>query len=88
MRKKRKKPNKKEAQQKHFERRSLERVGVILNQKEIVRQIQTGGLAFVERQSNRITLYRLEHSGKAYKVVYDKLRKQVVTIMEAENETG
>jgi len=83
MRKRRKKADKKEAQKKHFERRSLERVGVLLDQKEIVRQIQTGGLPFIERQSNRITLYRLEHLGKAYKVVYDKQRKQVVTIMEA-----
>ena len=78
--------NKKEAQRKHFERRSIERVGVLLNQKDLVQQIQSGGLEFIERQSNRITLYRLNHLEKFYRVVYDKNRKQVVTIMEEQCE--
>ena len=77
----RKRLNKKEAQSKHFERRSLERVGVILNQKEIIRQIQNNELAVIGKQTNRITLFQLERLGKFFKVAYDKNRKQVVTIM-------
>ncbi len=77
----RKKLSKKEAQSRHFERRSIERVGVILNQNEIVRQIQNNELSVIGKQTNRVTLFKLEHLGKSFKVAYDKNRKQVVTIM-------
>ncbi len=77
----RKKKDKKEAQRIHFEKRSLQRVGIILNRKEIIRKIHNQELEFIERQSNRVSLFRLIHEGTAYKVVYDKERKQIVTIL-------
>lgn len=80
----RKKLSKKQAQSRHFERRSIERVGVILNQNEIVRQIQNNELSVIGKQTNRITLFKLERLGKSFKVAYDKNRKQVVTIMPEE----
>lgn len=80
--KKRKKINsKKEAQRHHFEMRTLQRVGQVLNQKELIWKIQNGELEFIERQSNRVSLFRYVINGTAYKIVYDRQRKQVVTIL-------
>lgn len=76
-----KKKDKREAQRKHFEKRSIQRVGVLLNRKEIIHKIQNGELEFIERQSLRVSLFRYVHNGTAYKIVYDKNRKQVVTIL-------
>lgn len=73
--------SKKKAVKKHFYKRSLERVGVLLNEKELVRKIQNQELEFIERQSNRKTVYRLEYLGKFYRIVYDKDRKQIITIL-------
>ena len=80
--KKRKKINsKKEAQRHHFEMRTLQRVGQVLNQKELIWKIQNGELEFIERQSNRVSLFRYVINGTAYKIVYDIQRKQEVTIL-------
>lgn len=80
--KKRKKINsKKEAQRHHFKMRTLQRVGQVLNQKELIWKIQNGELEFIERQSNRVSLFRYVINGTAYKIVYDRQRKQVVTIL-------
>lgn len=73
--------SKKKNVKKHFQKRSLERVGVLLNEKELVRKIQNHELEFVERQSNRKTVFRLKYLDKTYRIVYDKLRKQIITIL-------
>ena len=65
----------------HFQKRSLERVGVLLNEKIIIDSIQKNKLEFIERQSNRITVWRYIFMDKKYRVVYDKTRKQIVTIL-------
>lgn len=65
----------------HFSKRCIQRCGVILNNAEIVRQIQANKLKFIERQSNRITVWEYIFNDVAYKVVYDKDRKTVVTIL-------
>ena len=65
----------------HFQKRSLERVGVLLNEKVIVNLIQENKLEFIERQSNRITVWRYVFMDKTSRVVYDKQRKQIVTIL-------
>ena len=84
MRKKR--LNKKQCQQKHFEKRCLQRIGKIISQKEIKKKIQNNKLEFIKAQSNRISLFKYIFEGVEYKVVYDKLRKQVVTIMYMETK--
>ena len=61
--------------------RTLQRVGQVLNQKELIWKIQNGELEFIERQSNRVSLFRYVINGTAYKIVYDRQRKQVVTIL-------
>lgn len=73
--------NKKKAVKKHFFRRSLERVGVLLDENDLIRKIQNHELEFVERQSNRKTVFRLEYNGQKYRIVYDKVRKQIITIL-------
>lgn len=73
--------SKKKAVKKHFYKRSLERVGVLLNEKELVRKIQNHELEFIEKQSNRKTVYRLEYLDKTYRIIYDKDRKQIITIL-------
>lgn len=47
----------------------------------IVRQIQKGLAEFVERQSNRVTLWLVEIEGETIKAVYDSKRKQIVTVL-------
>ena len=73
---------KKEAQKIHFIQRCAQRIGVLLDDKEIVRKIQNNELDFIRRDSHRVTIWRLNFMEKNYKVVYDKLRKQIITIYE------
>lgn len=72
----------------HFAKRCIERIGYVPDTKTIVKKIQNNELEFVERQSNRITLFKwIEPVSKiSYKVVYDKQRKRLVTILFDEQE--
>ena len=73
--------------QKHFAIRSIERLGVLLDEKEIIKQIQQGELPFLKRQSNRVSVFRYTRDEKNYRLVYDKIRKQLITIL-FEKELG
>lgn len=73
--------NKRKAIKSHFQRRSLERIGVLLDDKELVKKIQANELEFVERQSNRVSVFRYKFREKSYRLVYDKTRKQIITIL-------
>lgn len=73
--------SKKKTVKKHFFRRSLERVGVLLDENDLIRKIQNHELEFVERQSNRKTVFRIEYNSKKYRIVYDKVRKQIITVL-------
>lgn len=72
--------NKKKAQLIHFERRCRERVGVVLDANGIIDKIHNHELKHIETQSNRISVFKYEFLGNVYKIVYDKERKQLVTI--------
>ena len=65
----------------HFKRRCEERLGFIPDVKILTKLIQNAKIPFVERQSNRITKWRWINNGKSYILVYDKERKQIVTIL-------
>lgn len=78
--------SKKKAIKLHFQRRSLERIGVLLDEKALVKKIQNNELEFIERQSNRITVFRYKYQNKIYRLVYDKTRKQIVTILFEKEE--
>jgi hypothetical protein len=46
------------------------------------RRIRSGGGAcLVRRRSNRVALWDVKHEGNVYRVVYDKYRKNVVTVL-------
>jgi hypothetical protein len=43
--------------------------------------IQEGEAQFVEKQSNRVSIFQLTYKEKSVKVVYDKLRKTIVSFL-------
>jgi hypothetical protein len=67
---------------KHFSRRCLERTGIYLDAKDIVRRIQKNELEFASRTSNSRTVfkYNCPITKKEYRIVYDKNKHDVVTI--------
>lgn len=78
--------SKADAQRFHFKTRALQRFGLRISDgalQQIIRQIQSGRAEFIERQSNRITMFRVGlRDGSSARVVYDSKRKTLVTIME------
>jgi len=89
---------KRKAQRRHAERRFAERLGIRLTQEhhaQLVRMIQAGELVAVRRTSLRCTVFEARLAdlpgapelgidpGEKVHVVYDKNRKQVVTVTPA-----
>lgn len=66
----------------HFTSRCMERVGLFLNPQQLVQKIQKNELPFIKKTSNTRTVwgYYCEFNKKEYRIVYDKLRHDVVTI--------
>lgn len=80
----RKKVTKKQCQWEHFKRRCVLRLGYEMSDgriKQIIDDIQAGRLLFVEKQSNRVTKYKVNINGSDFVVVYDKQRKTLVTLL-------
>jgi hypothetical protein len=50
----------------------------------LIDQIQHGKSKVYDKQSNRITVHILEIEGESQRIVYDKSRKQIVTILPKE----
>lgn len=75
--------SKKKSVNSHFERRCFQRLGYIPRKKELVEAIQKQKLAFVERQSNRVTkwLWKDPIHGIECILPYDKDRKQIITVL-------
>lgn len=79
---------KKEAQRSHAKRRALERYGLQLNRfdiKTIIKMIQTQNAFFIESQSHRLKKYQITYKSTTAIVIYDKLRKEIVTFLPKEN---
>ena len=74
-----------EGQREHAAVRSLERYGVWLDrshQREIILQIQSGRDAtFLERRSNRVSIWQVIYHGRPMRVVYDKKRHSLATVL-------
>jgi hypothetical protein len=78
---------KKVAQRRHAKRRAAERYGLELNRHDmrtLVEQIQHGDAEFIERQSLRVSVWWVTVGGKRCRVVYDRLRKTIVTFLPEE----
>ena len=50
-------------------------------QQQLVKKIQKAQATFIKRQSNRVTLFDVEYKEKILRVVYDSVRKSIVTVL-------
>jgi hypothetical protein len=77
--------NKKKQQESHAKRRFRERFGVNLTHDQhdlLLKQISTNRAKFIERQSNRITVWEVTLStGEKAQVVHDSKRHLIVTAL-------
>lgn len=72
------------AERKHARRRALQRYDLDLRDEDldlITGMIQTGKATFVEKQSNRVSVFTLKFKEKDVKVVYDRQRQNIVTFL-------
>jgi hypothetical protein len=84
MPKRRRRMSKDRSQAIHARRRSLERYGIDLSSRKqilIVGKIQRGESEMVERQSLRISVHEVELEDEKLRVVYDKNRQSIVTVL-------
>lgn len=75
---------KRRQQFRHAKRRANERFGIHLDQNsecQMVKQIQNGQAKLLDRQSQRISVWGIEIQGQKVAVVYDNVRKAIVTFM-------
>jgi hypothetical protein len=85
------KRTKADAQRIHAERRCFERYGAHLTDvmhEALVRQIQRGDAKLLEKQSLRLSLYRVSWEGEPMRVVYDRNRKTLVTFLPLEAQAN
>lgn len=78
---------KKRDQQRHTQQRALARTGLNISARQqdaIVQQIQRGECTLVRKQSNRVTVFDVEYEEMTLRVVYDRQRKSLATIMTPE----
>ena len=81
----RKKLNKKKSEHRHAMKRFLER-GLVQFSKNLndifISQIKSNKATFVRRSSIRVTVWDITYNDKIYRCVYDKFRKQIVTLLK------
>ena len=87
------KRTKEQSQNVHARRRFMQRFGIPLTKErkaEILAKIQMGHAHFVEKQSNRISIFDvfLEGSGTKVRIVYDKNRHNIVSVLYPEGIDG
>ena len=78
----------------HFQKRCLERIGIVLNQRELKQLAAENKLECIRKQSNSKTHFRLrkeQYNGKQLlqfdvELVYDKLRGAFVTVWKYGSE--
>jgi hypothetical protein len=73
-----------ESTNRHAKYRCLQRYGFELNSQkryEVIRQIQNNRAKFVESQSNSRSIFLVEIDNASVKVVYDKNRKVIRTVL-------
>lgn len=78
--------SKKQNQKFHAELRSVQRFGFMIDVEKAIKDIQSQKARFVERQSLRCTLWVIEQNGKEMTVVYDRMRKMIVTVLPEERQ--
>lgn len=80
---------KKRCQRIHSKKRALERYNLVLNRfdfREIIKIIHSGKTLEAYSISNRVTVHKLIYADILLRVVYDKMRKEIVTFLPFENK--
>ena len=78
---------KKYSQREHAKVRFMERLGVFPEKsdfEDMIGQIHDGRAEFISRDSNRVTKWWVSFREKRIAVVYDKQRKEIVTVLKDE----
>ncbi len=78
---------KKQCQRLHARRRFLERCSLCFTrdiEKSFIQAITDGRVGFVEQQSLRIYVYDVPFNYRLYRVVYDRTRNVIVTVLPRE----
>lgn len=86
-RRKRRNYSKASSQEFHAKKRALERYGLDLSNNdlfEIIKNIKSGYAEHIQKQTNRLKLYKTLVKQTDVYVVYDKSRKTVVTFLTKE----
>jgi len=69
----------------HARQRAIQRYGVNISNKkrrEIISIIHSGGVGkFVKRHSVRVTEWEIPLDGEIFRVLYDKIRKEIATFL-------
>jgi hypothetical protein len=69
----------------HTKRRAYARLGIVLTDQDlngIVRDIQKGRGTCLEKQSNRRSVWEVKVKDRLCRVVYDKYRKTIITLLK------
>lgn len=68
----------------HAKKRFNQRTNITFSKKvnkDLVRLIQNGKTECIEITSNTRTIHIVDYNGETLKIVYDKLRKTIVTVL-------
>ncbi len=90
-RKKKKTLTKLEAERLHAKQRFLERYGIDFNRhmrREFERLIQCYQTHLIRKQSNETSVHDVIYEGEVYRVVYDKNRKTIITVLPDEKDVS
>ncbi len=71
------------ALKRHTKKRAAQRFGINVDIHELADLIQRNCGTFIERQSNRVTVWDVEYKGATLRVVYDKLRGLPITVLNS-----
>ncbi len=74
--------DKRYAQREHFKKRMFERYGITVNRtlyRDMVNMVQRSDGIFLGQQSNRLKVWRLFVHDQHITIVYDSIRKELVT---------
>jgi len=78
-----------QAERAHCKQRFLERYGIEFNRhmrSEFEKLIQTNQTHLIKKQSNRVSIHDVIYEGEVYRVVYDKNRKTIVTVLPSDKD--
>lgn len=73
----------------HARKRIQERLNFVPNKedfKNMVKLIQDGETELVRKQSNRVTIHKMNYKDQSFLAVYDKQRQLIVTVLYGDRD--